>query len=257
MSQQFQLVSAILARAAKQAGIQGQDDRWPLSEQLSQFNASAGELRVRLTNLGFEWFLERLTTATLPTTPAATGETFAEIDWPLAAQRIYRIDVLFQTGLWLPLRMTTVGGIRDYQLFHNFWDVPGISDGPCAFALRKAPFNTTSSETVGKIMIAPVPRTARSYTIFYLANFADMASTDVFNGHASFIEWIVQDMVCKMAEADNDSNETYQIAMLERQRLETLFASEAPKTQQSHADIPRRVEDVTELYGWGVPTMVP
>jgi hypothetical protein len=255
MSQQFQLVSAIIARAARQAGIQGQDDRHTAAEQLAQFNASAGELRVRLTNLGFEWFLERLATASLPTTAAASGETYAEIDWPLAAQRIYRIDVLFQTDLWLPLKMVSIGGLRDFQRFRNLWDVPGISDGPCAFALRKAPFNTTNSETVGKIMIAPVPRTARSYTMFYLANFSDMASTDTYNGHASFIEWIVQDMVCKYSEVDNDSNSTYQIAMLERQRLEALFASEAPKTQQAHADVPRR-SDFSGDWGWE-PTMVP
>lgn len=254
MTQQFQLVSAIITRAQRQAGIQGQDDRHTAAELLAQFNASAGELRVRLTNLGFEWFLERGATATLPTTAAATGETYAEIDWPLAAQRIYRIDVLFQTGLWLPLRPVTIGGLRDFQLFHNLWDVPGISDGPCAFALRKAPFGTAAVETVGKIMIAPLPRTARSYAIFYLANFSDMLSTDTFNGHASFIEWIVQDMVCKISEVDNDSNSTYQIAMLERTRLETLFASEAPKTQLAAADVPRNAEFADRAW---FPTMVP
>lgn len=255
MSQQFQLVSTIITRAERQAGIQGQLDRHTPAELLSQFNQSAGELRVRLTNWGFEWFLERLATGTLPIVPAATGETFAEIDWPIAAQRIYRIDVLFQTGLWLPLRMVTTGGLRDFQQFHNFWDVSGITDGPCAFALRKAPFGAATVETVGKIMIAPVPKTARSYTIFYLANFSDLVASDTFNGHASFIEWIVQDMVCKISEVDNDSNETYRVAMLERDRLEKLFASEAPKAQQVHAHVPRRMDE-DQWWGWG-PSMVP
>jgi|SRR5690606_11593999 len=257
MTQQFKLVSDLITRARRQAGIFGQEDRHTDEELLEQFNASAGELRVRLTNLGFEWFLERTETLTLPTAPAYTGETYAEVDWPIAAQRIYRIDVLFQTGLWLPLRATSISGIRDYQLFTNFWDVPGISDGPCAFALRKAPFNTTSSESAGKIMIAPVPRTARSYAIFYLANFADMASTDVYNGHANFAEWIVQDMVCKVSEVDNDSNETYQIASIERKRLETLFAEEAPKTQLAHAQIPRPINTAGDWDDYGIPTMIP
>jgi hypothetical protein len=163
--------------------------------------------------------------------------------------------VLFQTGLWLPLRATTISGIRDYQLFHNIWDSPGIVDGPCAFALRKAPFGVTSTETVGKVMIAPVPRTARSYTMHYLANFSPMIATDTFNGHAGFSEWIVQDMVCKISEVDNDSNATYQIALAERMRLEQLIAAEAPKTQQANAQVPRRFEDDTDSY-WQ-PVMVP
>lgn len=243
MTSQFKLVSAIIARAVSLADVQGQDDRHTPAALLDQFNASAGELRVRLSNLGFDWFLERVG-STLPTTAVIAGETYAEIDWPKDAQRIYRLDVLFQTGLWLPLRPVTIGGLRDFQQFHNFWDSPGITDGPCAWAMRKAPFGAASVETVGKIMIAPVPMTARSYAMFYLANWTDLITTDTFNGHASFQEWIIQDMVCKLSERDNDSQATFGIASTERARLENLFAQEAPKTQLAGADIPRRVDSV-------------
>jgi hypothetical protein len=171
--------------------------------------------------------------------------------------RIYRVDVLFQTGLWLPLRPVTTGGLRDYQLWHYFWDTHGLShDGPCCFALRKAPFGAAAVETVGKIMIAPVPTVARSYTLFYLKNHSALASSDTFNGHASFIEWIVQDMVCKFSEGDNDSQQTFAIANNERDRLEKLFMAEAPKTQLVSADVPRRAEWGRADSDWG-PRMVP
>lgn len=254
MSSQFKLVSALITRAQSLADIEGQDDRHTPTELLAQFNASAGELRVRLSNLGFDWFLERVG-STLPTTAAVTGETYAEIDWPKDAQRIYRVDVLFQTGLWLPLRPVTIGGLRDFQLFNNFWDVPGITDGPCAWAMRKAPFGNAATETAGKIMIAPVPLTARPYAMFYLANWSDLIATDTFNGHASFQEWIVQDMVCKITERDNDSQQAFGIASNERARLENLFAQEAPKTQLAQADIPRRIDSVG--FWDGGPRMVP
>lgn len=256
MTAQFQIVSDILTRVRRQADIEGQTDRHSDAALLTQFNASAGELRVRLSNLGFDWFLER-TSGTLPTTAADTGETYAEIDWPIDAMRIYRVDVLFQTGLWLSLKPATTGGLRDFQLWHQFWDTYGIpADGPALFALRKAPFGAAAVETVGKIMVAPVPRTARTYALFYLKNWSDLESTDTFNGHASFIEWIVQDMVVKISERDNDSNMTFAIAAAERDRLEKLFASEAPKTQLVGADVPRRAGWNTVDSDWG-PRMVP
>lgn len=255
MAGQFQLVSAIIARAARQADILGQDDRWTAAEQLAQFNASAGELRLRLSNLGFDWFLER-TTGTLSTSAAASGETYSEIDWPVRAQRIYGVHVLFQTDLWLPLHPTNISGLRDYQRGRSLWPEFGISGyEPQAFALKKAPFGALTVETVGKIFIVPLPRIARSYALFYLENFEPLASTTTFNGHASFVEWIVQDMVCKYSEGDNDSNETYQIATKERDRLEALFAAEAPKTQLVATQEPRRMDD--DWDNWGGPRMVP
>ncbi len=254
MAGQFQLVSAIMARAARQADILGQDDRWPAAEQLAQFNASAGEMRLRLSNLGFDWFLER-TTGTLSTTAAASGETYSEIDWPVRAQRIYGIDVQFQSDLWLPLRPTRVSGLRDYQRCRSLWPEFGIGDGePRAFALKKAPFGALTTETVGKIMIVPLPRVARTYALWYLENFEPLASTTTFNGHASFVEWIVQDMVVKYSEGDNDSNETHAIAFAERARLEELFAAEAPKTQLVGTEAPRRMDD--DLDDWGGPRMI-
>ncbi len=253
MAGQFQLVSAIMTRAARQADILGQDDRWTAAEQLSQFNASAGELRLRLSNLGFDWFLERAT-GTLSTSAAVAGETYSEIDWPVRAQRIYGIHVLFQADLWLPLHPTNISGLRDYQR-HGHWAEYGLHGRePAAFALKKAPFGAAAVETVGKIMIVPVPAVARSYVLWYLENFAPMASSETFNGHASFVEWIVQDMVVKYSEGDNNSNETHAIAFAERARLEELFAAEAPKTQLVSTQEPRRIDD--DFCGWDGPRMV-
>ena len=218
--------------------------------------SSAGELRLRLSNLGFDWFLERNTTAALPTTAAVSGETYAEIDWPITAQRIYGVHVLFQPDLWLPLTPTNVSGLRDYQGRHSHWSDYGISGRePRAFALRKAPFGAAAVETVGKIMIVPIPQTARSYTIWYLANFAPLVASDTFNGHASFAEWIVQDMVVKYSEGDEDVNETHGIAFAERLRLETLFAAEAPKTQLAGTLPPRLADDDWDDHGG--PRMLP
>lgn len=255
MAGQFQLVSAIIARAARQADILGQDERWTPAEQLAQFNASAGELRLRLTNLGFDWFLERIS-GTLPTVAAVTGETYAVIDWPIRAQRIYAVRVLYGSDVgWLPLTVTNIAGLDDHYARRGAWSSYGLGPNePRAFALKRAPFGVTNVETVGQILITPIPRVARTYSIFYLENFAPMATTDTFNGHASFVEWIVQDMVVKYSEGDNNVNDTLATALGERARLEELFAAEAPKTQLTGTLQPRFVD---EDDCFGGPVMLP
>jgi len=256
MAGQFRLVSEILADAAYRADIEGQDDRHPAANQLRLFNESAQQLRTRLSNMGFEWFLKRSTTATLSITAAVTGETYSEQDWPIDAQQIYGVHVRFQPDLWLPLRPISLGGIRDFQrsrpggsLFSSIQ-----SNDPRAFALREAPLGVTTVETAGKILILPLPVTARDFCIFYLQNWADVATTAEFSGHAGWIEWIIWDMVIKYSARDNDSAETHKIATIERQRVEDVMAQQAPRTQAGEAEEPRRADDVFDDYG---PYQVP
>lgn len=250
MANQFRLVSDIIADAEYRADVLGQADRHPTANKTRLFNESVQQLRTRLTNLGYEYFLYGTTPAALSTTAAATGETYSEENWPKDAQRIYGVHVLFQTGLWLPLKPISLSGIRDYQFTRNHWASFGVQgQEPCAFALREAPLGVTTTETVGKIIIVPKPTVARSFRIWYLQNWEDVATTATFNGQAGHIEWIIWDMVIKFSARDNDSNETYRIATIERDRIEKLLASEAPHTQMSSSEEPRRADD--EYYNVG------
>lgn len=257
MAAQFQLVSALIAKAVRRADVEGQDDRHTPVALLEDFNDSAQQMRTRLSNLGFEWFLRDTTPGNLSTTPPQTDETFTEEAWPVDAQRIYRVDVLMQPGLWLPLRAISLSNIRDYQLFRNVWDDFGFNTAgaPCAWALKEAPFGAAAVETAGKIIITPKPTQTRKFKMFYLQNWASVASTATINGHAGFLEWIVWDMVCKLSIRDNDSNQTYAGAAAERAKIEGMFALEAPKTQQANADVPRRMDDPWDDWSGG-PRMV-
>lgn len=248
MANQFRLVSSIIADAEYRADVQGQTDRHPAANKLRLFNESVQQLRTRLTNLGYEWWLYGTAPGALSTTAAATGETYSEENWPADAQRIYGVHVLFQTGLWIPLKPTSLSGIRDFQHARNPWATFGIlGTEPCAFALREAPLGVTTVETVGKIIIVPKPTVARQFRIFYLQNWTDVADTATFNGQAGHIEWIIWDMVIKLSARDNDSNETFKIATIERDRIERLLAAEAPRTQMAMSQEPRRADE----YGWG------
>lgn len=245
MANQFRLVSDIILDAQYRADIQGQDDRHPAANLLRLFNESAQQLRVRKANLGFEGYFKRAANATLSLTAAATGETYSEQDWPVDACNIYGVHVLFETNLWIALKPVSISGIRDYQR-NGVWEQAFRRGNPAVFALREAPLGVTTVETAGKICIAPLPTVARTYTVIYLQNWSDAASTDKFNGFAGDIEWVIWDMVAKISARDNDSNKTHDIAMVERDRIEKVFASAVPRIQMGTSIEPRRADD----YGY-------
>lgn len=246
MSNQYRLVSAILDDVSYRADIQGQLDRHPTVNLLRLFNESVQQLRVRKVNLGFEGYLTHTAPAALKVTPVVAGETYSEEDWPKDACNIYGVHVLFETGLWLPLKPISFSGVRDYQRNGAYGSAFSTNSTPRAYALRQAPLNTTSSETVGAICITPLPNVARQFQIFYLQSWPDAASTDTFNGFAGDIEWIIWDMVAKISCRDNDSSETYQISVAERQRIEMVFQSSVPRTNIGVSIEPRRADD----YGY-------
>ena len=257
MASQFRLVSAIVADVRYRADIQGQLDRHTDANLVRLFNESVQQLRTRLVNLGYEGLLKATTPAALSTTAAATGETFSEESWPIDAQRIYGVHVLFQTSLWLPLRPITISDIRDFQLSKQPWAVFGVGGTePAAFALREAPLGAAAVETVGKLIIVPKPTVARSFRIWYLQNWTDLALTDTFNGMSGHIEWIIWDIVIKVSARDNDSNETHAIAQAERAHVEGLLAADAPRTQMAASVEPRRADE-DELWDNYSPRALP
>lgn len=243
MAAQFRLVSAILADAAYRADIEGQVDRHPAANQLRLFNESVQQLRLRMSNLGFEGFLKGTSPAALGITPVVTGETYSEENWPVDAANIYAVHVLFETGLWLPLKPISLAGIRDYQRQGLRGATLSQRAAPAAFALREAPLGVATVETPGKIVLVPTPTVARQFRIFYLQNWADVADTATFNAQDGFIEWIIWDMVVKYSARDNDSNQTYKIAVIERERVEQELAKMIPRTQMGSSEEPRRADD--------------
>jgi hypothetical protein len=243
MSAQFRLVSAIMDDILYRADIQGMTDRHPTANILRMVNESVQQLRVRKANLGFDGFLTGTTPAALSLTAPVTGETYTEENWPLDAANIYGVHVQVETDLWLPLKPISLAGIRDYQRPQSNYGLVGRQGLPRAFALREAPIGITSTETVGKIVIVPKPTIARNFRIFYLKNAVDLASSDTFNGMAGDIEWIIWDVVAKISCRDNDSANTYQISIRERDRIEKVMAENVPRTQMGSSEEPRRADE--------------
>lgn len=252
MAGQFRLVSAILDDTAYRADVQGMDDRHPLLNRLRLFNESVQQLRLRMSNLGFEGFLKGTAPAALGIVPSVTGETFSEENWPSDAANIYAVHVLFETGLWVPLKPISLAGIRDYQRLGVWGTSLSTRSSPAAFALREAPLGVLTVETAGKIILVPTPAIARTFRIFYLQNWADVADTATFNGQDGFIEWIIWDGVVKLSARDNDSSATYGIALQERGRIEQELAKMIPRTQMGSSEEPRRADDDEGFNSWAI-----
>lgn len=242
MSGNFQLVSDLIAEVQYRGDIQGQDDRHPSADLLRSFNDSARKLISTLTDMGYEWFLTSTAAQALSTTPFATGETYSEEDWPIAAARIYQIWVLYQTGFWRHLKPISLSGIRDYQLRPTVSLSSFGVFGPLAYALRLAPFAAGSTETVGKILIVPLPTVPLQFKIHYLPHYQPLGLTDKFAGGEAFQEYIVWDMIVKIASRDNDTAETYKIAVTERDRVISAMAKAAPRTQNTELEEPRNTD---------------
>ncbi len=253
MTLQFKLVSAIIAEMQYRGDIEGQDDRHTPAALLRSFNDSAQKFRTKITDMGFEWFLELSTPAPLLTTAAATGETYTELPWPLNVARVFGIHVLLQPNVWVTLKPIGIQGIRDFQYNANsigFGGFGGAQGMPVAFALQQAPFGLVAVETAGKIIIAPRPTQARPYRLVYLPVMTPLIATDTFNCQESHAEWIIWDMIVKSAARDNDARETYKIAYEERRGIEDMFSKMAMRTNMAGPFEPRRA-DFSEMSGYG------
>jgi hypothetical protein len=95
---------------------------------------------------------------------------------------------------------------------------------PVACFIYNVGTESTTTVTAGTAALFPAPQQAYAYTLWYLPSWVDISSanaaTYVFDGVAGWEDWVVQDVVCKVAERDNDMAQTYQIAQIERQRAE-------------------------------------
>lgn len=213
------------------------------------FNGSWRQMREVVSLASDGSYLTGTTPAALPLVAAVTGDVYAEIDWPLDAVGIYgvRVQTLPTTGRWRNLKRIPFAAFTDYQLsdlvFPN-------SRGPVGYCARLLPDGVGAVETVGKIMIVPVP-TAGNYRLWYLSAFADRtADTDTFNGLAEFYEWAILQTCIKMLSPDADSQKQYAMWTNERQRVEDLIIARA-KRFESDAVEPRDARyDGYEDAGW-------
>lgn len=200
------------------------------------FNISWQKLRdlVALSSDGS--YLVGTTPAALPIVAAVTGEIYAEIDWPLDAIGIY--GVRCNNGRWYPLKRIPFAAYQDFQyegLFQGF----APNKGPIGYTPRLIPTNVGTVETVGKIMIVPIP-TAGTYRLWYLQAWAPQTTdTSTFPGMAAWHEWAILDTLLAMLGPDANARKQAELWVVLLARAEQRIVDRASQLDDGLALEPR------------------
>lgn len=206
-------LTTLLAEVRYRADAESLTARHPDSSLTRAINQSIQRLREKVSQLGYHLYLTSSTGTT--SVGPVTGFSYGSIPWPSGAVRIFGIDVTYQNG-----DIRTLAPIQ-FEERNDFRDAYGQNQGiPYAFHVLNIGAESGSSVTPGTIALFPAPNAAYPYAIWYMPTFTDLAAgSDVFNGVDGWEEWIIWDVVAKVAARDNDMQTCYAIAVNERDRL--------------------------------------
>lgn len=197
-------VAEFLTRLREHADIDDLTVRHPDAQLIRMFNLAWRQLRTRLSNAGFSYFLEATDAAALPTSAAETGEQYLEVDFPAGAAGVYGLDINIGSR-WLPLRQGSFAERRDYQ---NRFAQGRLNKAPEVFVVRTVPQEDTTSLVAGKVMLFPLNTSGHDYRLWYLPVWPeiDVANTTyVVYGHDIWFDWAILDVAIRVHIRDNDS----------------------------------------------------
>jgi hypothetical protein len=233
--------------------IGGVKNRHPSPRVRNLYNVSWQQLRAIVSLADDGTFLNATDVLALPTTSPVTGEVYAEIDWPVNASRIYGVRVQATSNArWYPLKKIPWAAFHDYQ-FDALIDSFRRQPGPRAYCSRIIPSAVETVETVGKIMILPVPA-AGSYRLWFMESWQpQVEDDDLFPGHEEWHEWAIYNTLIKMLGPDADSKRNYPMWSGERAEARKLIESTAVRLSDGMAMEPRdaRGDGDDPEGGWG------
>jgi hypothetical protein len=203
------LISIIRTRADAEAQTARHTDAWITTE----INRSWTLFRSKLTRHGSPLFLKWSTPATTSVGPKV-GYSFGEIPLPSDALEIFGIDLTISDA-----------SIRSLQPIpfaerNEFWSTFGQARGiPACFCVANLGTEAGATATDGAIQILPAPDRAYTYSIAYVPAWQDVTDpTYVFNSVGNWDEWVIWDVVLKIAGRDNDMLGTAAIAAQKQQQ---------------------------------------
>lgn len=248
MSAQFLALSSIVSQIQYRSNNDGYEQRHSTTTIKELWNISWQELREMVSFLEDGTFLKQTTPAALPTTAAVSGEDYAQIDWPLDAVSIFGVRVKTNER-WRALRPLPTAALHDYQ-YDGLWG--NDRRAPIGYILKTIPYGVTTVETVGKIMLVPIPSQG-TYSLWYLEAWTPLTSdTSVVSGHAAFIEWSIWNTVVKMRAKDGQQDATYNIAIKEREECRKRIEHRAMRLSDGLSMEPRDARgDGHEWSIWG------
>lgn len=207
-------------------------------------NVSWSQLRNIVALADDGTFLDATAPAPMPTTAPITGEVYAEIDWPVAASRIYGLRVQVGSGRWYPLKKVPWAAFHDYQGIESILAGFHSQPGPRAYCSRVVPRATGTPsfvEATGKIMVFPIPTSTTNYRLWYMEGWSPQvqdgalfaAQDDVWH------EWAIYSTMIKMLSPDADGKKMYPQWAAERKEARDLITAQAMRLSDGQAIEPR------------------
>jgi len=195
-------LTVLLADIREASDTEGVTDRHPDATLIKWVNLAWRRLRTKLAMAGMPGLTTPTTIAALPTTPPVTTEQYIEVNWPDGAVGVYGVDVLLGQK-WVPLHPMSFAQRRDFP------DCGSTENAPTHWIPLTLPSESTTSITAGKIGLFPLTTGGVNYRIWYLPVWVDITTpANVFYGHDLWFEWLIQTVVRRVAQKDDDAQET-------------------------------------------------
>lgn len=206
------LLSVLIADVREAADIEGLTDRHPDATLIKWINLEWRRFRAKVVHVGMPGLTIPSTIAPLPTAPPVDTERYIEVTWPDGAVGIYGVDVLLGNK-WIPLKPMSFAMRSDFQ------DRGATESAPAYWIPITLPSESTTIITAGKIGLFPLATGGFNYRIWYLPVWVDITNTTyAFYGHDIWFSWLIQAVVRRVAQKDDDAQNTLEEAI--RQQTE-------------------------------------
>jgi hypothetical protein len=191
------------------------------------------ELLTLATNSRWSTYLRTTGELALPTTAAATNETYAIIPVPTSCAQVRKLEVR-RGSTWQPIEEVALGQLRHFQPCQSGWR---DASGPFGWCLLDQGVNATlvgndATLDTGVIAVTPVP-TSGFYQLWFLPEFPATSADTGANGFYVYanddhLQYHVYSVVCKVLISDNDSQGMLDGAMKQLARFEGRIMTGAP-----------------------------
>jgi hypothetical protein len=186
------------------------------------------DLRTLATNSRWSTYLKTTGELALPTSAAASNETYASIPVPTDCAQVRKLEMRLGTQ-WDKVEEV---GLDQLRLFAG-----GCSRGPYAWCLLDQGVTAThagndGTADTGAIALAPVP-TQGYYQLWYLPEFSGTSADSGANGFYAYanddhLQYHIYSVVCKVLISDNDSQGMLNGALQMLARYEGRIMAGAP-----------------------------
>lgn len=192
--------------------------RHTVTEVTNMVNESWQDMRVRVSSSGAGIMLYAKPFSGTTGVGATSPFSWRELSLQADVAHVLGMDLTLQSGRVRALESLSFARRNEW---YNDISSPtvNLTGSPLYFMLYNIGVEAGVAITAGKFGLVPAPNLNYNYTMWYIPKWTDITTTTfLLDGVQGWDDYVVWDVVMKIAAADNDMANTAQIATMERQR---------------------------------------